>query len=182
MAAISLYPTSVKEDLVKQFVGRSIKDVGTPVAVLDISKLENNCNRMLEACASLEFEWRAHIKTHKVLLNQLLYISYPAYAVYITASWDPFLQFSLIRRSLQTVLSTFLQNISTSTNGVLTNLSTKTIELTRLQVGPGIGPVNLIVSTLIEAEFILPLLLEYKSQGRAVNVCSTPRNSFLSTN
>lgn len=61
----------------KQFVGRSIKDVGTPVAVLDISKLENNCNRMLEACASLEFEWRAHIKTHKVLLNQLLCIFLP---------------------------------------------------------------------------------------------------------
>jgi hypothetical protein len=75
---------------VKQFVGKSIKDVGTPVAVLDISKLESNCNRMLEACASLEFEWRAHIKTHKVLINQSLYISYPAYAVYITSSWDPF--------------------------------------------------------------------------------------------
>jgi len=89
---------------VEQFVGKSIKDVGTPVAVLDISKLESNCNRMLGACASLEFEWRAHIKTHKVLINQSLYISYPAYAVDITSTWDPFIQFSLIRRSLQTVL------------------------------------------------------------------------------
>jgi hypothetical protein len=50
----------------------------------------------------------------------------------------------------------------------------KTIELTRLQVGSGTGPVNIIVSTLIEAEFVLPLLLEYKSQGRAVNVCPIP--------
>jgi D-serine deaminase-like pyridoxal phosphate-dependent protein len=32
----------------------------------------------------------------------------------------------------------------------------------------------LIVSTLAEAEFILPLLLEYKSKGRAINVCEFP--------
>lgn len=46
----------------------------------------------------------------------------------------------------------------------------KTLELTRLQVGSGSGPVNIIASTIIEAEFVLPLLLEYKSQGRVVNV------------
>ncbi len=37
-------------------------------------------------------------------------------------------------------------------------------------VGGGLGPVNIIVSTLIEAENVLPLLLEYKNAGRAVNV------------
>lgn len=46
----------------------------------------------------------------------------------------------------------------------------QTTELTRLQVGTE-GPVNIIVSTIIEAENILPLLLEYKDHGRSVNVC-----------
>ncbi|CZR55607.1 related to alanine racemase [Phialocephala subalpina] len=110
MATTSLYPLSLKEELRKQFVGKSIKDVAGPAAVLDLSKLQNNCNRMLEACESLKFGWRAHIKTHK------------------------------------------------------------TTELTRLQVGSGTGPVNIIVSTLIEAEYVLPLILEYKAAGRAVNL------------
>jgi hypothetical protein len=48
----------------------------------------------------------------------------------------------------------------------------QTTELTRLQVGGGLGPVNIIVSTLIEAENVVPLLLEYKAVGRVVNVGS----------
>ncbi|PQE20363.1 D-serine dehydratase protein [Rutstroemia sp. NJR-2017a BBW] len=46
----------------------------------------------------------------------------------------------------------------------------KTTELTRLQVGAGSRPANIVVSTIIEAENIVPLLLEYKSDGRDVNV------------
>ncbi|PHH89312.1 hypothetical protein CDD83_6301 [Cordyceps sp. RAO-2017] len=47
----------------------------------------------------------------------------------------------------------------------------KTVELARLQVGTDAGrPVNLIVSTLAEAEFLLPALKEYRRQGRPVNV------------
>lgn len=70
MNAASLYPLPTKEELVKEFVGKSIKDVATPAAVLDLGKVKNNCNRMLEACATLGFGWRAHIKTHKVGLNR----------------------------------------------------------------------------------------------------------------
>jgi len=66
MATTSLYPLSIKEDLKKQFVGKSIKDVAVPAAVLDLGKVKNNCDRMLEAVESLDFSWRAHIKTHKV--------------------------------------------------------------------------------------------------------------------
>ncbi|KAF7562444.1 hypothetical protein G7046_g1678 [Stylonectria norvegica] len=45
-----------------------------------------------------------------------------------------------------------------------------TVELTRLQVGDDPKkPVKIVVSTLPEAEFLLPLLKEYKSQGRSVN-------------
>jgi hypothetical protein len=46
----------------------------------------------------------------------------------------------------------------------------KTTELTRLQVGAGSRPANIVVSTIMEAENIVPLLLEYKSGGRDVNV------------
>lgn len=66
MDATSLYVLPTKEDLVKTFVGKSIKDVATPAAVLDLGKVKNNCSRMLEACSNLEFGWRAHVKTHKV--------------------------------------------------------------------------------------------------------------------
>ncbi|GAB1310554.1 Serine dehydratase domain-containing protein [Madurella fahalii] len=49
--------------------------------------------------------------------------------------------------------------------------SHKTTELTRLQVGDDRNtPVSLIVSTILEAENILPLLREYQSKGRRVNV------------
>jgi len=109
MAITSFYPLAEKKALQKQFVGKSLKDVATPAAVLDLTKIKNNCNRMLAAVKSLEFGWRAHIKTHK------------------------------------------------------------TTELTKLQVGEH-GPVNIIVSTIAEAEHVTPLLLEYKSGGRAVNM------------
>jgi D-serine deaminase-like pyridoxal phosphate-dependent protein len=66
MAATSYYPLSSKEELLKYFVGKSLKDVVTPAAVLDLSKLKSNCSQMLEAVDTLKFGWRAHIKTHKV--------------------------------------------------------------------------------------------------------------------
>ncbi|KAI0009412.1 putative serine dehydratase domain-containing protein [Xylariaceae sp. FL0662B] len=100
----------LSKDLLRaQFVGKSLNQVGTPAVVLDLAKVEANCNLMLEAVERLQLSWRAHIKTHK------------------------------------------------------------TEELTRLQVGDK-GPVNLIVSTVIEAEKLLPLLKEYQAQDRPVNV------------
>jgi len=66
METTFLYPLAEKEQLRKQFVGKSIKDVDTPAAILDLSKVQKNCSRMLEACELLKMGWRAHIKTHKV--------------------------------------------------------------------------------------------------------------------
>ncbi|KAA8575178.1 hypothetical protein EYC84_004376 [Monilinia fructicola] len=110
MDSPSLFPCASKEELVKEYVGKSLHDVPCPAVVLDLSKLKRNCASMLEAVDSLNCGWRAHIKTHK------------------------------------------------------------TTELTSLQVGDGSGPANIVVSTVIEAENIVPLLLEYKNKGRAVNV------------
>ena len=66
MSSTSFYPTIAKEQLVKEFVGKSIKDVPSPSIVIDLAKAKPNCDRMLEASEKLGFGWRAHIKTHKV--------------------------------------------------------------------------------------------------------------------
>ncbi|KAK7984902.1 hypothetical protein PG996_005862 [Apiospora saccharicola] len=99
-------------DLLKaQYVGKSLYNVPTPALVLDLAKVEANCNLMLGAAQRLNLNWRAHIKTHK------------------------------------------------------------TTELTRLQVGDKAStPVNIAVSTLAEAENIVPLLKEYQESSRKVNL------------
>ncbi|KAI0521526.1 putative serine dehydratase domain-containing protein [Xylaria bambusicola] len=100
-----------KELLRAQFVGKTLHSVPTPAAVLDLAKVEANCNQMLRTARRLDLNWRAHIKTHK------------------------------------------------------------TAELTRLQVGDDeMTPVNIVVSTLAEAENVLPLLKEYQLKGRQVNM------------
>lgn len=65
MAHIALYPSLSRESLRKQFVGKSIKDVATPAAVLDLAVTKRNCTKMLDAVSALGFGWRAHVKTHK---------------------------------------------------------------------------------------------------------------------
>ncbi|KAL7813213.1 putative serine dehydratase domain-containing protein [Trichoderma aethiopicum] len=111
MSSLTFYPPSPKEALAQAFVGKSLREVPTPAAVLNVAAARRNCGRMLEAVGGLGLGWRAHVKTHK------------------------------------------------------------TIELTRLQVGEDVSrPANLIVSTLSEAEFLLPLLEEYKGKGRQVNI------------
>lgn len=66
MSSLIFYPTSPKEALVKEFVGKSIADVPTPAAVMNVAAARRNCERMLEAAKKLDLGWRAHVKTHKV--------------------------------------------------------------------------------------------------------------------
>lgn len=66
MSSLVFYPTSPKEALVKEFVGKSIADVPTPAAVMNVAAARRNCERMLEAAKKLDLGWRAHVKTHKV--------------------------------------------------------------------------------------------------------------------
>jgi D-serine ammonia-lyase len=57
----------------------------------------------------------------------------------------------------------------------LIGMNIQTTELTRLQVGDArTDPARIIVSTIVEAENIVPLLKEYQSKGREVNVRFTP--------
>jgi D-serine ammonia-lyase len=57
----------LKEQLRREYVGKTVLEVPTPAALLDLSKIKRNCARMLDVVDTLEFRWRAHIKTHKVL-------------------------------------------------------------------------------------------------------------------
>ncbi|KAG6096523.1 hypothetical protein E4U30_001438 [Claviceps sp. LM220 group G6] len=111
MALNHLYPSSPRHLLAELYLGKSLREIPTPAAVINVAAVRRNCERMLQTCDQLDLGWRAHVKTHK------------------------------------------------------------TVEMTQLQVGKDASrPVKLIVSTLAEAEFLLPMLEEYKKEGRKVNV------------
>lgn len=55
--------TALKE----KYVGQTLQDVlPLPAVVLDVAKLEVNCQRMIDATKRLGLLWRPHVKTHKV--------------------------------------------------------------------------------------------------------------------
>ncbi|KAG5916693.1 hypothetical protein E4U61_003397 [Claviceps capensis] len=111
MSLNHLYPSSPRHVLAELYLGKSLHEIPTPAAVINVAAVRRNCERMLQTCDRLDLGWRAHVKTHK------------------------------------------------------------TVEITQLQVGKhATRPVNLIVSTLAEAEFLLPMLEEYKKEGRKANV------------
>ncbi len=66
MTAVNPSSIELKEQLRREYVGKTLLQVPTPAALLDLSKIKRNCARMLEVVDTLEFGWRAHIKTHKV--------------------------------------------------------------------------------------------------------------------
>ena len=61
------YPT--KEDLVKFYVGKDLADTNKPCAVLDLSIIRRHCERMKNTVKELGVAFRAHVKTHKVVMN-----------------------------------------------------------------------------------------------------------------
>lgn len=58
----------LKDQLRARFAGKTLHEVPTPSVVLDLAKVEMNCERMLEATQRLGLLWRAHIKSHKASL------------------------------------------------------------------------------------------------------------------
>lgn len=59
------FPLSDRQHLLSEYVGKSLKEVPVPSAILDISKIKNNCELMLDAVKELDVGFRAHVKTHK---------------------------------------------------------------------------------------------------------------------
>jgi D-serine deaminase-like pyridoxal phosphate-dependent protein len=66
MTAMNSILNELKEELKGKYVDRTLLEIPTPAALLDLSKIRRNCVRMLEVVDTLDFGWRAHIKTHKV--------------------------------------------------------------------------------------------------------------------
>ena len=62
----NFFPCPSTELLQDAFVGRQLKDVPAPAAILDRAIIKDNCNQMLRACQLLGVQFRPHIKTHKV--------------------------------------------------------------------------------------------------------------------
>ena len=68
--------------LKKKYIGTCLQNAPVPSAVLDLAKIESNCTKMLEAVDALGCDWRAHIKTHKVISFSLI-----VYKQYCCSSW-----------------------------------------------------------------------------------------------
>lgn len=60
------YPTPSAAALKLQFVGKEVKDVQAPAAILDVAVIRRNCKLMLDTAEKLNVGFRAHVKTHKV--------------------------------------------------------------------------------------------------------------------
>jgi hypothetical protein len=66
------FPISDQTALAAQYVGKSLRDLPTPLVVLDRSKVKKNCVAMLQVCEKLDVGFRAHVKSHKTLeLSQM---------------------------------------------------------------------------------------------------------------
>ena len=52
--------------MVETFRGKTLHDAHAPAIIVDKAVVERNCQRMLDACRTLDVEFRPHTKTHKV--------------------------------------------------------------------------------------------------------------------
>lgn len=62
----NLSPLPSNAALEEAFVGKNLRDVPTPAAVVDRAVVERNCRQMLSACEAFHLDFRPHVKTHKV--------------------------------------------------------------------------------------------------------------------
>lgn len=66
LTAPFLYPGPSEAALRLSYVGKQVKDVPAPAAVIDAAVVRRNCKLMLDTCKRLGVDFRAHVKTHKV--------------------------------------------------------------------------------------------------------------------
>ena len=70
--AQALLPLPPHAALHEAFIGKNLRDVPTPAAVLDKAVVQRNCLQMLKACEALQCGFRPHVKTHKVYFRTFL--------------------------------------------------------------------------------------------------------------
>jgi D-serine deaminase-like pyridoxal phosphate-dependent protein len=62
----SNYPLPSKASLVQQFVGKTLKEIPLPAAVIDIAAAKRNCKQMSNAIKELGFDFVPLVNVHKV--------------------------------------------------------------------------------------------------------------------
>ncbi|TKA42623.1 hypothetical protein B0A54_07466 [Friedmanniomyces endolithicus] len=65
MPAPLLYPSPSEAALKLNFLGKKIKDIPAPAAIIDLAVVTRNCRLILETASELGVAFRAHVKTHK---------------------------------------------------------------------------------------------------------------------
>ncbi|KAG5295080.1 type III pyridoxal 5-phosphate-dependent enzyme domain-containing protein, alanine racemase domain [Histoplasma ohiense] len=65
MSGVTNYPNASREGLKAQYVGRMLRDVDGPAAIIDVAVARKNCQLMLDAADALGVFFRSHVKTHK---------------------------------------------------------------------------------------------------------------------
>lgn len=84
--AASLYPTPPEASLKLQFLGKKIKDVQAPAAIIDAAVVRRNCKLMVDTAEKLGVGFRAHVKTHKTTEISGLQVGKDSKSVKLVAS------------------------------------------------------------------------------------------------
>jgi D-serine ammonia-lyase len=64
----SNYPLPSKAALVQQFVGKTLKEIPLPAAIIDIAAVHRNCKRMDDAVKEMGFDFAPLVDVHKVCI------------------------------------------------------------------------------------------------------------------
>ncbi|KAF2166215.1 hypothetical protein M409DRAFT_55079 [Zasmidium cellare ATCC 36951] len=84
--ASTLYPSPSEASLKLQFLGKQIKDVQAPAAIIDAAVVRRNCKLMLDTAEKLGCTFRAHVKTHKTKELSELQVGKDSKSVRLVAS------------------------------------------------------------------------------------------------
>lgn len=66
MRNADLYPNP-SEDVKHLFLGKDIRELEGPAAIVDRAVVKRNCDAMLKTVKELGLGFRAHVKTHKAI-------------------------------------------------------------------------------------------------------------------
>ena len=63
----TFYDTPTKEALTQAFVGKTLRELRTPAFIVDRAIFAQNCAKMHVRSKLWDCQFRAHVKTHKVV-------------------------------------------------------------------------------------------------------------------
>jgi D-serine deaminase-like pyridoxal phosphate-dependent protein len=72
----SNYPLPSKASLVQQFVGKTLKEIPLPAAVVDIAAVKRNCQRMSDVVKELGFDFVPLVNIHRVRMQLFYFIAF----------------------------------------------------------------------------------------------------------